>query len=177
MIELRKAQKTVSLSRWYSQELWTWRWWLDVAMIILPLYIWWKVVDRKRIYEIVSYGLLINIMASYLDIIGSEYALWMYPVRVLPSMPFLFPVDSVVIPVTFMIVYQKYPKWKGYIITAVIVSLVFSFAAEPLLVWANLYRMVTWHYIYSFPIYVAIAVTGKWMIGWFRSKSIKAGRG
>ncbi len=170
----KKHMKALSLEHWTKFEVWKWNWWLSVVLTIIPLYIWWKIVDKKRLMEIVAYGFFINISASFLDVLGSEFVLWDYPVRVIPNLPRLVPIDFTVIPVVYMIVYQFFPKWKGFLIASTVVAATFSFIAEPLLVWMKLYMLNTWKYYYSFPIYIAMAVVGKLMVNVFKAAQQKA---
>ena len=166
--------KTLSLHHWWKYEVLKWNWWLSVALTFVPLYIWWKIVDKKRLMEIVAYGFFINISSSFLDVVGSEFVLWDYPIRVIPNLPRLLPIDFTVIPVVYMLIYQLFPKWKGFLIANTVVAAVFSFIAEPLLVWMKLYILITWKYYFSFPIYIAMAAVGKLMVNVFKSAQKKA---
>ncbi|OEH87040.1 hypothetical protein BHU72_00835 [Desulfuribacillus stibiiarsenatis] len=171
--ELVKEMKwqlwVVSLNHWYFDDIRKWTWWLSLAFTVVPLYIWWKVVDKKRLLEIVIIGLLANITSSFLDIVGSEAVLWGYPDRLFPNLPRVLPVDFTVIPVTYMLIYQYFPTWKHYIIAIVSMSLLFSFVAEPILVAIGLYEIYYWEYIYSFPIYIAMGIVIRWLTDTFRN--------
>lgn len=164
MIEVKGIFKDLSIKHWLNHEVNTWQWWLCVAFIIVPLIIWWKMVDRKRLLEIALYGLLVNTQAAFLDVVGSEFLLWEYPIKLIPIIPRLVPIDLIVIPVVFMLIYQRYPKWKDFLIANTIVSAIFSFIVEPLQVWMGHYKLFAWKHVYSFPIYIAIAVLGKCII-------------
>jgi hypothetical protein len=157
-----------------ERELFSWVWWLLIALIIVPLAVWWKLVDKKRLIEICMFGLLINIAATFLDVLGSELLLWEYPVHVLPRVPLLIPVDYVVLPVIQMYIYQRFPKWKKYIIVSVIAAALQSFVAEPLAIWIGQYKLVLWQLIYSFPIYLIIDFSAKFLIELFKKRQAKA---
>ncbi|WP_158386131.1 CBO0543 family protein [Clostridium aceticum] len=171
MIEAKRLYRDRSLSHWYTSEFGTWQWFLHLAVFIFLLYIWWKMIDKKRIYELLSYGFLVSTISIVLDVIGTELVLWTYPIRLLPTIPRLFSIDLTVMPVVYTIFYQKYPEWKQYIIVATIVALLYAFVAEPMLVWIGIYKLFHWRYIYSFPIYIAIAVFCKWIIMWLGRRS------
>jgi len=174
MIEAKSNYRDISLEHWWNAEFNRWNWWLSLVLAIIPLYIWWKLLDKKRILEICLYGLLINIFSSYLDVYGSGYVLWEYPVRLIPNIPRIFPIDATVIPVVYMLIYQYFPKWKQFIIAHVIIAAVFAFVMEPMLVWMNLYRLMTWKFIYSFPIYIIMAVVCKATVIFFMKVQKKA---
>ena len=171
VLEAKIIYKDLSLARWWNCEFNLWQWWLNLILVFVPLYIWWKLLDRKRILEICVYGLLINIVSSYLDVLGSEFVWWDYPIRLIPNLPRLFPIDFTVIPVVYMLIYQYFPKWKSFIIANVIIAIIFAFAMEPLMIWMNLYTLVSWKLIYSFPIYIAMAVVGKSTVNFFMKHS------
>lgn len=170
LIEIRKMSSQLSLEHWIEAELFTWNWWLSVALLITSWIIWWKVVDKKRIFETLGYGLFIIIFATLSDVIGSELVLWNYPTRILPIVPRLMPFDFAIAPTIFMSLYQFYPKWKGFITASVLTSAVLSFIVEPFLILINLYELISWKFIYSFPIYLGAALISKWIIGIIISK-------
>ncbi len=169
-----------SLNHWYYDDLRKWTWWLNLALSIIPWIVWWKLVDRKRLLPILAVGLLASLAATMLDIIGSEAVLWGYPDRLLPNLPRLFPIDFTVIPVSFMLIYQYFISWKKYFLALVLMSFLFSFAAEPLMVYLGLYEMYLWEYIYSFPIYIAIGLAIRWLVDkalLIQQKALKINKG
>ncbi|HBP63436.1 MAG TPA: hypothetical protein DD730_04010, partial [Desulfosporosinus sp.] len=121
----------------------------------------WKFVDKRRLLEIVAFGFLINILATFLDVVGSELLLWNYTLRILPQIPLLFPVDFVIVPIFYMLVYQRYTNWKHYLLASTILAIVLSFVAEPIAVYIGQYQLISWKFIYSFPIYIVLASLGK----------------
>lgn len=164
LIEVRKLSSELSFEHWIRAELNTWRWWLSIILLILPLVIWWKFVDKNRIFEILTFGLFILMLATLSDVIGSELVLWNYTIRILPIVPRLLPFDFTIAPVIFMSLYQYYPTWKGFIIASLVMSAVLAFIAEPLLILMNLYEVITWKFIYSYPVYLSAALISKWLV-------------
>ncbi|OPZ68852.1 MAG: hypothetical protein BWY81_00693 [Firmicutes bacterium ADurb.Bin467] len=125
-------------------------------MFVIPLIVWWKMADKRRMLEICVFGLLINVAASFLDVFGTLYGLWEYPVHILPMNSLLFPVDYVIVPTVGMHLYQRFAKWKPFLLACTAASAVMSFACEPLAVWLGMYKLFQWKYVYSFPIYIAL---------------------
>lgn len=160
-LEAKKTYRDLSLEHWWAAEFNRWNWWVSLALAVVPLYIWWKLVDKKRLLEICVYGLLVNVLSSYLDVLGSELVWWDYPVRLIPNLPRLFPIDFTVIPVVYMLIYQYCPTWKWFLVVSTIQSAVFSFIMEPLMIYLNLYDLVSWELIYSFPIYIIVSAVCK----------------
>lgn len=163
--ELQKHLKDTSIEYWSKHVLNTWQWWLNIATLLLPLILWWKLVEKKKLMEIIIYGFFASGFAVFFDIIGETLVLWDYPYLVIPMDYILIDTDYSVLPVAYMLIYQYVHTWKGFIIANIVLSAAFSFLAEPLLVWLGLYELHGWKYVYSFPIYAAIAIVSKWLTG------------
>jgi len=161
IIQSRMQIKQLSIEHWVKYEVFTLQWWIGISCVILPLWILWKFVDRRRLLKITAFGLLVCILATFLDIVGSELLLWNYTVRILPQIPLLFPVDFVIVPILYMLVYQRYEAWKPFLLASTITSLALAFIAEPLAVYIKQYQLIHWKYVYSFPIYIVLASLGK----------------
>ena len=110
------------------------------------------------------YTLSTSGIATLLDELGATLTMWVYPVKVMPILPRLITVNYLMVPIIYVLIYQYFPRWKSFVITNIILSLVFSFILEPILVWMNLYYLVTWKYIYSVPVYLFTAIVLKWFI-------------
>ncbi|MEN6459979.1 MAG: CBO0543 family protein [Syntrophomonas sp.] len=152
-------------SNWLKDDLHKWTWWLNLAVTVIPIIILWKVLDRRRFLEIIVFGMLMAMLATFLDALGITYSLWNYPDRFVPVSPRLIPIDFVALPFLYMLVYQRFTSWKSYMAANLVLAAVFSFVLEPLLVWLNLYETTHWEHIYSFPIYFIIAMAVKWLTG------------
>ena len=94
--------------------------------------------------------------------------------RILPQMALLLPVDYVIVPVVGMLLYQKYASWGKFLLAATIASAVMSFICEPLAVYIGMYRLLTWRYIYSFPIYIAVYAAIKYFTQRLTNRNNKA---
>lgn len=109
IIELKKALFELSLQHWLRYELFTWQWWLKFIWFAIPIIILYKLLDRKRIFEIVPYGLLVSLVIVIMDNIGGSLVLWVYPIRFLPIGFFIIH-DVVVLPIIYMLFYQYNSK-------------------------------------------------------------------
>ena len=161
MIQVKIMYKQLSIEHWAKYEALTWQWWIGIACVVIPLLLWWKLVDRRRILEITAFGFMVNILATFLDVMGSELLLWNYTLRILPQIPLLFPVDFILVPIIYMLIYQRYLDWKQFLLACTIVALALAFIVEPLAVYIKQYQLISWHYMYSFPIYVFIVIFAK----------------
>ncbi|QOR67155.1 hypothetical protein IM538_03110 [Cytobacillus suaedae] len=147
------------INHWLNHEFLTWNWWFLVAFILIPLVIWIKVVDRKRILEIMFVWTLVIIPTSYLDAIGVDLKFWVYPVQFVPITPRALPFDVFMVGVTFMLLYQYFSTWRSYLIALFIMALLFAFIGEPISKRLNLVYYIKWKYHFSFFYYVLLGVT------------------
>lgn len=163
VLELQKQLKDASMNYWLKNVFNSWQWWLNLVTLILPIILWWKLVDKKKLIEIIVYGFLASSFAVFFDTIGETSVLWDYPYLIIPMDYILIDTDYSVLPVAYMLAYQYFKSWKGFILANIVISAAFSFLAEPLLVWLGLYELHGWKYIYSFPFYVIIAIVSRWI--------------
>ena len=161
ILEMQRQLRDASMIHWAKYVFNTWQWWLNIAALILPIILWWKLVNKKKLMEIVVYGFFVSSLAILLDTIGETSVLWEYPYLVIPMDYILIDTDYAVLPVVYMLAYQYFPTWKGFISVNILISAIFSFLAEPLLLWLGLYEVHGWKFIYSFPIYVVIAIVSR----------------
>jgi len=68
-------------------------------MLILPWFILWKLVDRRRLLEILVYGLLISTIVTVLDEVGCQLNLWEYRIDLEPLFPRLIAMNFTMLPV------------------------------------------------------------------------------
>lgn len=154
IIETQHTLTNLNTDHWLHYTVFRWYWWFLLFWTISPLFIWWKYTDRNRFLEVSFFGLLVSLSSGILDALGVSVGYWCYPFALLPFLPNFFPIDYVVVPVVFMLIYQKYPTWKGFLIGSTIISAVLSLVLDPVIVWINLYQPLKWQYIYSVPTFV-----------------------
>jgi hypothetical protein len=172
--ELSQVDKKLSEIRaehWINHDLFSLQWWFLIILLLVTLIAWWKIVDFKKLMEILLYGFLVLTLVHTLDDLGFELQLWSYDYQVFKIVPRLNAVD-VVVTITYMFIYQFFPKWKAFLLAKISMAVVFSFVAEPILSWMGIYKMQNWKYIYSFPIYIIIGVLLKWTMEKIKLKQI-----
>jgi hypothetical protein len=163
IIDLRRDARDKELEYWLSESLFTFNWWFLLVTTILFFAIWVYLLDKKRILEISAFGLLIGTIAFILDTIGSNMVLWSYPDSVFPIISPILEIHKFHMPIIYMIVYQYFQPWKGYLTALIISAAVFAFIFEPITVWLGIYVIYQWKYVYSFPIYILIGIILKWI--------------
>ncbi|WP_060666048.1 CBO0543 family protein [Bacillus sp. CHD6a] len=134
------------------------RWWLLFSSIFLPWVIWWWIVDKKRLFENVAYGLCWATMATWLDILGTEYGKWSYPIKINTDIQTLLSADTAVIPVMYMLLYQYASTWKTFVFGSVLCAAVFSFIFEPLFIMLDMLELKEWSHTKSFFSFISLAI-------------------
>lgn len=164
IVETQRKLTALRYQRWKGYELLEPQWWLLLVLFVLPWIVWWKLVDRKRLVEIFLYGMLVEAISVTLDVIFGELVFWTYPYKLFPIVPRYVEFDLALMPVSYMLVYQYFPRWKPFILALTALSALFSFVGEPTAVWLGLYQPLIWKFYYSFPIYIIIGVYIKWLV-------------
>ncbi|WP_318503361.1 hypothetical protein [Bacillus sp. T3] len=59
--------------------LFTWQWWIALAMIVVPWTVWGIVRNRECSARIFSAGLAVMVLSEILDTIGVSFGKWAYP--------------------------------------------------------------------------------------------------
>lgn len=147
---LREKLRDISLEHWVHEDLFSFNWWLLLAASILPFFIWWRLVDKTRLFEILTFGLICAIFACFLDVVGVSFLLWGYPDKLFHFIPPLVPADFVVIPVSGMLIYQYFSTWKSYAAAAAGLGILFAYIIEPLFSLLDMFVLIHWKHTYSF---------------------------
>lgn len=170
LIEVEKIFYNTLQTYWKEHNYLTPQWWFLVILSIASPITWYKLVDKKRITEITSFGLFYGMAAIILDSIGSNAMLWLYPVRLTPFLdPQVYPYDVGIVIIPFMMIYQKWGKYfKKFFLFSGLLSAFLAFMAEPFMEWLHIYKAITWKHIYSFLLYWLIS-----LICWLIIKKFK----
>lgn len=172
--EIQRHLLDANYHYWLEHVLFSFNWWFLLVLTIVPWVIWWQVVDKKRLLEISLIGIFVAIIATSFDMAGHSLLLWSYNYKLIQMTPSLSAIDLALLPVSFMVIYQLFPKWKSYIIAHIIFSAGGTFVVEPLFAWMGIYTLHGWKYIYSFPIYIAMGVGFKWLIMRMKARQTRA---
>ncbi len=174
LLNMEKNLTNARIENWLHHDLFTWQWWLLVFVLIIPWFIWWHYVDRKRIVEISLFGAIVLIISSFLDAVLTELGLWCYDYQVIPLWPRLISADFSVLPITYMFIYQYFKEWRDFFLILILMGAVFTFIGEPVLIWFKIYKIHHWEHIYSFPIYIVLGLFTRNLIGTLADKEKQA---
>jgi hypothetical protein len=142
--------------------------WMMVAILLVPLLILFFKIDKNKIFLVGFFGYSIHVIFAYVDSYGKHSGLWNYPFPIIPALPGLA-IDSSLVPVTFMLVYQwTLNNKKNYYVYSIITAVIFSFIIKPLLVELGLFRMYgNINYLHLFIAYLFVLLTAKFITNVF----------
>jgi hypothetical protein len=147
---------------WMDKMVFTWHWWLDVSLAVLPWILWFIVRDRKNTHNLLYAGFFSMLAATLLDVGGVSQGGWNYNTWLLPYLPEFLPWDLTVMPVTAMLFYQFFPRINPWF-KGVVFGAVAAYVVEPVFIWLGVYEPSGWEHHYSLPIYFAIYMIGHWL--------------
>ena len=116
---------------WLTHIVFSWRWWLLVALSIIPWIIWIKIRNKNDTVRLLFVGLVIGLVSNELDTTGITLNLWHYDWKIFPTIPMYLPWDYTLLPVSIMLLLQFKPKINKYI-KAITFSFMCAFIFEPL---------------------------------------------
>ncbi|ARK32419.1 hypothetical protein [Halalkalibacter krulwichiae] len=105
---IREELSDLQVQYWslYS-DLSTWQFWLMFLLFfMIPLVSIYFFIDRKHIFQIGFFGFNIHMWLQYIDTWALKEGLWGYPYELLPFIPGNHSLETALIPVLFMYVYQ-----------------------------------------------------------------------
>lgn len=160
--EKQKELNDEKIHIWLDYTLFSWRWWLGVALILLLIGLWIKFRKRESTDRLLYTGLFVAIFSSFLDMIGDFLGLWDYRYEVFPLTSNYLPWDLFLLPISMMFFIQVKPEINP-VIKALIYSALVAFIGLPLLNWIGIYKPSHWRYIYSFPILIVIYLAASYI--------------
>lgn len=152
------------IENWLGEGLGSWRWWTLVILLIAPWFAWLKLANKRQFNELTLFGLIVMVFTITLDELGFMLSFWDYPVDLIPILPRLSSVDYTVVPIVYMLTYQYFSTWKSFFWALTVVSIVFSFLVEPIIVYLEFYVLIKWLYWYSFIIYIIMGLVARWIL-------------
>ncbi|ERI95077.1 hypothetical protein HMPREF1982_00475 [Clostridiales bacterium oral taxon 876 str. F0540] len=140
---------------WTSKIVFSWRWWLEISLGILPWIIWFKVHDKNKTGRQMIVVLEVILITSFLDIVGLLLGLWHYDWNVFPFIPVFIPWNWTLFPVFIILLIQFKSEIKAFY-KAVIFSFFCTYIFEPAFEILGMYHRLKWNHWYSFIIYIFI---------------------
>lgn len=149
------------LNLWLNKMLFSWRWFVNVALAILPWVFWAFLRDRKRTHSLLFSAFLLALITSCLDMLGMTLGIWSYYSKPEPLISPYLKWDITLLPVTAMFFYQYRPEVHSSVKSVIFAGLG-SFVVQPVFEFLRFVNHKHWEDFYSFPILFAL-----YLIGWY----------
>ena len=166
LMDIMETQAKLSKIRWdYWRDdiIFSYQWWFLIITFVILFIVWIRLLDKRRLLTILLFGFITLNIVTFLDTLGGELQIWEYPKMILPWGPRILCID-LMISIYFMLLYQFFTKWRSYIFASIILSAIFSFIFEPIAILLGIYIQLSWSHFYSFPIYILLAISIKWIV-------------
>jgi hypothetical protein len=161
--KIQKESTDAIVNYWNDFALYSsFEYWILAGILVIPLIILFFKIDKSKIFQIGFFGYSIHVFFAYMDIYGINVGFWHYPIQLIPSLPSLS-IDSSLVPVTFMLVYQwTLNRNKNYYVYSIIAAAILSFGFNPILVQMGLLKMYgKINYFHLFITYITVLILAK----------------
>ena len=141
----------------------TWQFWVNVSFIIIPLIVLYIFIDKKRVFLLGFYGFNIHVWMVYTDAIGTRFNFFEYPYKAVPFLPIHVGIDTSLVPVSFILLYQWIlHKKKNFYLYNFGLILFFSFIFKPIIVSHHLFHLKNGaNYFYIFLLYIIVVLISR----------------
>jgi hypothetical protein len=157
-----------SYQRWINNELFSFSWFFEIAIILIFYAIWLRSVDKSRIQSLLLLGSLSAVGFAIADIVLMGYfGVAEYKIRLFPIEPALFIVSITIAPTLYMLVLQYTSSWKDYLLWAGIGTTFLSFVLLPIYSLLGIIQLYHWSYFYQFILMLTNGVIARVLLLWF----------
>ena len=135
-----------------------------MALIAISYAVWWVIVDKRRLSQILLFGSFVAVQRIVMDIFGTNVVLWSYDKPLLPFSPGPFQNDLTLIALGLMVVYQYCHSWKKFFIWTGVVTGIICFVFFPILIKFGFLKLHHWNLFYSFVMIFGLASFSRWVV-------------
>ena len=162
--QLRLELWNLTYTQWKTQTLFSIQWWSLIAIIAISYVIWWIIVDKRRLSQILLFGAFVAIQRAVMDIFGTNVGLWSYDIRLTPLYPSPFVHDFTLTPLALMVVYQTCHSWKKFFVWSGVATAMISFVFFPILSMFGFLKLYHWNDFYSFGMIFGLSILSRWVV-------------
>jgi hypothetical protein len=159
--QINSTLHNLVMTKWLTEELFSIRWWGTLGFVIFSYILCFSLLDKTRFVRILLFGSLISVFSVVIDLIGTNFNLWVYRSRLFPITPSIFIYDITALPLYYMLMYQYATSWKSYAAWNIMASAAMGFIFTPLMVTLGVLQLINWNYFYAFLTITFIGFLGK----------------
>ena len=152
------------MTKWLTEELFSFRWWGLVGFLSFSYILCFKLMDKTRLSETILFGSLVSVFCVVLDVIISNFNLFVYRVNLFSMIPSIFIYDITALPMYYMLIYQNTSSWKTYSIWITLASAVMGFIFTPLIIKLGYLQYINWSHFNAFLIIAFVGFLAKAVI-------------
>ena len=151
---------------WYTHSFLSYQWWTMILITIIPWFIWWKFVDKKRLMEILLFGLLMMFTTVLVAPLEQNLNLLQFIQRIHWSLTTpLYPYEITILPVSFMFIYQYSKNWTSYVIGTLFLSCFLVFILIPVLIKLDYLFFVSYlSFVICFTLLIIFSLLSRWIL-------------
>ena len=110
------------LTKWLKQEFFTFEWFFTLFVVLVCYFLFFYLVDKQRIVEILLYGSFVAVAFVVYDSIGIFFGFWAEKISISPVYPNFFGSSLTVAPLIAMILYQYKSPWSSFLRWSILFS-------------------------------------------------------
>lgn len=149
------------LAKWLAEDVFSPKWWGFVVLIAISYILCFSLLDKRRYTQILLFGSLMAVASVVISIFGSNFDLWSYHSRLVPTIPSPFVYDLTIIPLYYMLVYQYSPGWKAFLIWNGLTAGIIAFGYFPALAALKIVSLKNWSYFGFFAVNFTVALIAR----------------
>jgi hypothetical protein len=170
LYEKARELTQLSLRHWLDEEVFSFGWFLLVAVLIVAYIVWLKLLDKRRATELLLIGSLEAVAKSINSIVlGGLLGLANYNIKLLPIHPNVFISSITLSPIIVMLAEQYSHSWKSYIIRTAIGNALLCFVIFPVYMLVGALEFHNWnvffHFLVLFTISLIVRLAFLWITG------------
>ncbi|MFB9760725.1 CBO0543 family protein [Ectobacillus funiculus] len=150
---------------WTKHSLFTWQWWMLLGLCIVVSILFIILIKKEKLVQTIAYFGIIFILNKYIDEIATALDWYDYRIQVQPGIiPSMLVANLFIIPMALSIIYQRYSKWKPFLIALGLFSIFTSYIALFFLKIVGIYLEKAWNAHWSCISLVVMGVIAKIVI-------------
>lgn len=170
LYETSRLLADLSYQQWISSELFSFGWFVSVGVLIATYGIWFKLVDKRRIKDLLLLGSLCAVAFAVVDTVCVGYlGLWGFTIRLFPFQPPLFIIGLTMGPIMYMLVFQYTSTWKNFLLWNGIGCAIIVLGVLPLYSVLGIFQLYKWNWFFHYLLFFAAGTVARALLFWFTS--------